>query len=73
RHQPANRNANASANEKAVEEVLSNAVYRTNVQKLNDEFKVYHPNELCEHYAAQLVANRNTVTSKAKQQPEPIY
>ena len=40
---------------KAVEEVSSNPVYRSNVTKLSAEFQQYNPAELCEQYISQVL------------------
>lgn len=45
----------------AVEAVLSEPVYRTNVETLQKELAAYSPEQLCEHYVATLLPARQTL------------
>lgn len=39
----------------AVEEVISNNLYKQNIEKLGEEFGKYNPNEICSVYVAELI------------------
>ena len=41
--------------QEAVQRVISNPVYRLNVERLSIEFEKYNPNELCEKYVSGLL------------------
>lgn len=56
---------------KAVEQVVSNAVYRKNVTALSQEFGRYNPFELSERYVQQLLPKKAAVQKKKVE--EPIY
>ncbi len=43
---------------KAVHEIMSNPVYKTNIQRLKQEFSNYNANELCAQYVKHLTENR---------------
>ena len=40
----------------AVEKILANTTYRTNVEQLSKEFNRYHPGELCGRYVAAVLS-----------------
>lgn len=56
---------------KAVEQVMSNEMYRKNVTALSREFSRYHPLQLTERYVQQLLPK--TAAPKKKKVEESIY
>jgi MGT family glycosyltransferase len=58
----------------AVEAILANPVYKSNVEKLKKELATYQPGQLCEHYIAELLPARRKATVVAEEREyEPIY
>jgi UDP:flavonoid glycosyltransferase YjiC (YdhE family) len=57
----------------AINEVINNTTYRTNVKKLNEEFRTYDTPRLCEEQVALLLNKRSRVTGTAIRQGAPIY
>jgi MGT family glycosyltransferase len=51
---------------RAVDEVIADPVYKSNVYKLNSEFLHYNPNELCAQYVAELTSVRKSKKRKVK-------
>jgi UDP:flavonoid glycosyltransferase YjiC (YdhE family) len=45
---------------RAIEDVVADKTYRQNVIKLGKEFYDYKPNDLCAHYAAEVLRKKNT-------------
>jgi UDP:flavonoid glycosyltransferase YjiC (YdhE family) len=58
---------------KAVDEVISNPIYKQNTAKLAEEFKRYNPNELCEKYVADLIQPGYVSREKAKLLSAMVY
>ncbi|MGG9964202.1 glycosyltransferase [Ferruginibacter sp. SUN106] len=58
---------------KAVEQVITNTIYKTNVEKLSKEFEQYKANELCTKYVAQLMQHNIISREKANQLAQKIY
>lgn len=57
----------------AVEEILSNPVYAENVERLCNEFRSYHPNEICARKLASLLVSNKTVSLSRRPSLEEIY
>jgi len=57
----------------AVDEVISNPVYKQQVHRLSAEFEQYEPAELFAGHIAQLLNNGATVKSTAIRQIEKVY
>jgi UDP:flavonoid glycosyltransferase YjiC (YdhE family) len=58
----------------AVEEVLSDSVYESKVEKLKKELAAYDPAQLCEHYIAQLLPGKRMVAVPEETlDREPVY
>jgi MGT family glycosyltransferase len=57
---------------KAVEQVVSNGMYRKNVIALNKEFGRYRTNELCERYVESLLP-RKVILQRRKELADRIY
>jgi UDP:flavonoid glycosyltransferase YjiC (YdhE family) len=51
---------------RAVNEVLSNPLYKTNVQRLRKEFSRYNANEICAHHVAELTQAAATKTGRTR-------
>lgn len=47
----------------AVEKVLTDDMYKENVQKLKEEFSLYHPEELCAYYVSELLKESRKKTN----------
>lgn len=58
---------------KAVEEAITNPVYKQNIERLSEEFEQYNPNELCERYVAELIQPGIVTKEIAKKLAEKIY
>jgi MGT family glycosyltransferase len=55
----------------AVEKVLADKQYKINVERLKDEFRQYHPDELCAYYVSELLREKRkkmNLRSKALQE-----
>lgn len=58
---------------KAVEDVISNDIYRDNVIKLGREFNGYKPNELCAYYVKDILQKTGRLYFTSNIQEEKIY
>jgi len=58
---------------KAVEEVISNSMYKMNIEKLGREFKKYNANELCLKYVRALTQPNIITREKAHKLTQQIY
>lgn len=52
-----------------VEQVLTNPLYKNNVKKLSEEFKTYHPQELCEQYIYEVLQDTNSLNAMKSRKP----
>jgi MGT family glycosyltransferase len=58
----------------AVDDILANAFYRANVEKLKKELATYQPAQLCEHYIAELLpGGRKVEIEEQVVEAEAIY
>ena len=58
----------------AADEILTNPVYKSNVEKLKRELATYQPAQLCEHYITEILpGKRKAVVEEEAFEMEAIY
>ena len=58
---------------KAADEVTTNPIYKQNVHTLAEEFKQFHPAELCADHIARLLKNKTITKATTNCQAENVY